>query len=112
MLGALQVIGTSPQIGAGYNVAPLFSYLMKTQGARLTEFEKSPEQMAFEQAMTQWQQVAVTVAEKGGDLKSIPPQPKPEEFGYNPGGSTKDIEREAERGQQTPPQQIPPQPQR
>ena len=28
---ALQVIGSSPQIQSGYNIGPMFSYLMKTQ---------------------------------------------------------------------------------
>ena len=33
---ALQVLGSSPQIAAGYNVAQLFSYFMKTQGAKIS----------------------------------------------------------------------------
>lgn len=83
---AMQVIGSSPQIGAGYKIAQMFSYLMKLKGADLRAFEKSPEQQAFEQAMAQWQQIATMVAEKGGDLKSIPPQPLPEKYGYDPTG--------------------------
>ena len=95
---ALQQIGTSPQIGAGYNVAQLFSYLMKTQGAHLQDFEKSPEQLAYEQAMNQWSQLSGAIAQvltKAASnweqlqqvqelLKNLPPQPKPEDFGYNP----------------------------
>lgn len=79
---ALQVIGSSPQIQAGYNIAPLFSYLMKTQGANLTPFEKSPQQLAYEQAMQQWSQLAQLAIEKGTEFKQ--PQPKPQDYGYDP----------------------------
>ena len=81
---SMQVIGSSPQIGSGYNLAPLFSYLMKTQGANLTPFEKSPQQVAYEQAVQQWQQIAQTVAQQGGDMSKLPPQPKPQDYGYDP----------------------------
>ena len=80
---SLQVIGSSPQIGAGYNVAPMFSYLMKTQGADLKPFEKSPEQVAYESAVQQWQQTVIEVAKAGGDIKSLP-QPTPQQFNYSP----------------------------
>lgn len=87
----IQVIGSSPQIGAGYNIAPMFSYLMKTQGANISAFEKSPEQQAYEQALGQWQQAMAQVAESlkkfEGDPATIqfPPQPLPEQYGYKPG---------------------------
>ncbi len=81
---ALQVIGSSPQIGSGYNIAPLFSYLMKTQGANLAAFEKSQEQQAYEQAVNSWQQLALEAINKGTDLKTLPPQPLPEAYGYDP----------------------------
>ena len=81
---AMQVIGSSPQISAAYNIAPLFSYIMKSQGANLTEFEKSAEQLAFEQALGSWQQLATIAIEKGIDPKKLPPQPLPEQFGYIP----------------------------
>lgn len=88
---AIQVIGSSPQIAQGYNVAPMFSYLMKTQGAKITSFEKSPEQLAYEQAMGAWQQIATLVIEKGMDMEGkptteVPPQPLPEQYGYEPAG--------------------------
>ena len=79
---ALQAISASPQIGAGYNIAPLFSYFMKTQGAKITEFEKSAEQMAYEQALQTWQGLAQLSIEKGAEFKQ--PQPLPEQFGFNP----------------------------
>jgi len=92
---AMQVIGSSPQISAGYNLAPMFSYFIKTQGGRIQEFEKSPEQMAYEQAMGQWQAAVQTIAEslKGAEnaqelMKQIPPQPQPQQFGYNPNPAT------------------------
>lgn len=77
---ALQVIGTSPQIGAGYNIAPMFSYLMKTQGALIGDFEKSNEQVAYEQASNQWMQMAQLALSKGQTWNN--PQPMPEQFGY------------------------------
>lgn len=81
---ALQVIGSSPQIAGGYNIGQLFSYLMKTQGAKINEFEKSPEQVAYEQALASWQQVAMEAVNKGADLKQLPPQPTPQQYGFNP----------------------------
>lgn len=84
---ALQTIATSPQIGAGYNISPMFSYLMKTKGADLRPFEKPPEQLAYEQAMQQWTALAQAMIEKSeaGQLPdNFPPQPLPEQFGYNP----------------------------
>lgn len=84
---ALQVIGSSPEIAAGYNIAPLFSYFMKTQGAKITEFEKSPEQIAFEQALGAWQNIAQITAEKGEDIAKLPPQPVPADFNYDPAGN-------------------------
>lgn len=86
---ALQQIGSSPSIGAGYNIAPLFTYLMATQGAELKAFEKSPEQMAYEQAVNQWQQMCMQMAKDNKDIKpeQFPPQPTPEQFGYQPAGN-------------------------
>lgn len=90
---AMQVIGSSPQIAAGYNIAPLFSYFIKTQGGRIQEFEKSSEQMAYEQALGAWQSQIqmLTEAMKGQDpqviqsmIQKLPPQPQPQQFGYNP----------------------------
>lgn len=100
---ALQVIGSSPEIGAGYNLSPLFSYLMKTKGADLTPFEKSPEQMAYEQALGAWQQLATVAMEKGVDPKQLPPQPLPEQYGYQP--ATQTPAPKSEQGQN--PQNLP-----
>lgn len=81
---ALQVLGSSPQLGAGYNLSPLFSYLMKTRGADLKPFEKSPQQIAYEQAAQQWQQVVMEAIKQGVDATKLPPQPTPQQYGYNP----------------------------
>lgn len=71
---ALQAIASSPQIGAGYNIAPMFSYIMKLGGADLTPFEKSPLQLQYEQQMASWQQVAETAIKAG---QPVPTQPTP-----------------------------------
>jgi hypothetical protein len=93
---ALQTIATSPQIGSGYNVTPLFSYLMKARGADLKPFEKSPEQVAFETATTQWQQAVVMIAKQNPDIKpeQYPPQPTPEQFGYTPAAAANGVVRQ------------------
>jgi len=94
---ALNAIGTTPSIQAGYNMAPMFSYLMKTQGADLTPFEKSPQQQAYESAAGRWQQLVMQLSEmaiKAGmtpDPKSFPPQPTPEQFGYVPGAPSPSV---------------------
>jgi len=89
---AMQVIGSSPQIGQAYNIAPLFSYIMKTQGAELKAFEKSPPQIAYEQAVQSWQQVVLEGMKQGAEPDKLPPQPVPAQFNYDPnaGGPSAD----------------------
>lgn len=77
---ALQVIGSSPQIAAEYNIGPMFSYLMKTQSAAIADFEKSKEQVAFERAMNQWMQLAQMAMQAKQPFNV--PQPLPEQYGY------------------------------
>ncbi len=86
---ALQTIGTSPQIGQGYNIAPMFSYLMKTQGAQITEFEKDPELLQYEQAVQAWQQTVLAVMQQNPETsqEQLPPQPKPTDFGLDAEGN-------------------------
>lgn len=86
---SMQVIGSSPQIGVGYNLPPLFSYLMKTQGANLKPFEKSPEQMAYEQAAGQYQQMVMQLYKQNPDQDPVklPPAPIPVQFNYLPTGT-------------------------
>lgn len=98
---AMQTIGSSPTIGAEYNIGPMFSYLMKARNLDLRPFEKSPQQKAYEQAMAQWQGMATQITElaKSASMKIegvtmdslqkmikdlIPPQPKPSDYQYDP----------------------------
>lgn len=71
---ALQSISNSPTLGAGYNVADVFSYLMKQKRVDLTPFQKSQEQMMYEQQTSAWQQVAMEAIKAG---QPPPPQPQP-----------------------------------
>jgi hypothetical protein len=82
MQTALQAIASSATLAQGYNIAPMFSYLLKTQNVDFMPFEKSPAQLAYEQALGAWQQVAMQAAMKGVELST--PMPTPQEFGYDP----------------------------
>lgn len=86
---AMQAIGSNPQIGAGYDFNGMFSYLMKVKGADLKPFEKSKEQLAYEQALGAWQGAMNLAIEKGIDPEKLgikSEMPKPEDFGYTPAG--------------------------
>lgn len=99
---ALQMIGSSQQIGQAYNIGPMFSYFMKTQGARITEFEKSAPQLAYEQALGAWQQATLEMAKQG--VTQFPPQPLPEQYGYQPQGLGATKENTVAQTQQAPQQ--------
>lgn len=118
---AFQTIQSVPQLANGFNLPAMFSYLMKSRGARLRPFEKSPEQLAYEQAVGQWQQAVMGLAQVISTIKDIsqeqiqemmtqlPPQPTPEQFGWNPQEGTQPantqsiLEQVAQAGQgQTP----------
>jgi hypothetical protein len=93
---AMQTMATSPQIGSAYNIGPAFSYLMKTRNVDLKPFEKSPQQISYEQAVGQWQQTVIEMAKnKEITPDKYPPQPKPQDYGYTPGNSA------AQQGQQS-----------
>lgn len=94
----MQVIGSSPQIGAAYNIGPLFSYLMKTENVNFAPFQKSPQQQAYEQALGAWNQVAMAAAQKGAEIKT--PMPTPEQFGYDPAMSDPEEAAESQGSQQ------------
>ena len=88
---ALQTLGSAPAIASGYNLAPMFSYLMKTRNVDLKPFEKSQAQVAYEQAVATWQQTCIEMAKQLGenfDPKKLPPQPTPDQFGYQPSAQT------------------------
>ncbi|MFV0410973.1 MAG: hypothetical protein ACK5LJ_15120, partial [Paracoccus sp. (in: a-proteobacteria)] len=90
---AVQTIAAVPQLAQAYNIGPMFSYLFKSQRADVAQFEKSPEELQYEQAMAQWQQAVQMLAEqlsKNPDItpeqmqELLPPQPMPEQFGIDP----------------------------
>lgn len=94
---ALNTVAQSPQLGAGFNLPQLFSYLMKSRGANIASFEKSPEQQAYEQAMAQWTQAVQGFAQNLAKMDPAQaqallesfmkgnPQPQPQQFNYVPG---------------------------
>lgn len=102
MLGkALNVMGTNQALSQQYNIASVFTYLMGTQNVDLKPFEKSQAQLAYEQALAQWQQAIAQMQDtlkhviKNVDPtqlqqfidnynKTMPPQPQPQQFGYDP----------------------------
>ena len=71
----VQQLGSSPQLAGGFNLPPMFTYLMKTQGLDLTPFEKSQEQMMYEQQLQAWTQAAQMAAKAGQEFKTPQPQP-------------------------------------
>ena len=83
---AFQQIGSSPALQGEYNLGPMFSYLMKLKGANISPFEKSPQQVAYEQAVGAWQQAVIQMAKNNPEIKpeQFPPQPSPEQYGYDP----------------------------
>lgn len=94
----LQAVMAAPALASEYNLGPMVSYLAKSGGADIGVFEKSDEQKAYEQAMAAWQQTAQMITEQiirstpkdspvdfQGLQQALPPQPKPEQFGYVPG---------------------------
>lgn len=95
---AVQTLATIPQIGAGYNLTPMFTYLFKQQRADVAQFEKSPQLVQYEQALSAWQSTCATLAEhmakmkdEAGNLptpesitKALPAQPTPAQYGLDP----------------------------
>lgn len=71
---ALQAMMSSPTIAQSYNVAPLFTYLMKQQGADLAPFEKSALQLSFEQQNAAWSQAAAQAAQAKVPFSTPQPQ--------------------------------------
>lgn len=78
----MQAIASSQYLSQAYNVGPMFSYIMKTENVDLSPFEKSPQQMAYEQAIANWSQLAQLAIQKGAPFST--PQPLPAQFGYDP----------------------------
>lgn len=75
LISMMQVVGSTPQLASGYDMPPLFSYIAKLRGADLSPFEKTPEQIQYDQQLAAWQQAAMLAAEKGAAFST--PQPVP-----------------------------------
>lgn len=92
---ATQAIAQSPQLASEYNVGDMFAYLYQSSGLKLSQFKKSPQQVAYEQAVGQWQGAVQGLAEQLSKSEMEPeqmkeilatmPQPMPEQFGFTPG---------------------------
>lgn len=83
----MQTIFQVPQLGAEYNVADMWVYMMQTQGAKgLTDFKKSQPQITYEQAVGQWQQTVQMLMKQNPNVQQsqFPQQPKPQDYGYDP----------------------------
>lgn len=95
---ACQTLASVPQLASAYNMGPMFSYLFKQQRADVAQFEKSPQLLQYEQAVSQWQGAIQSLAETYSKLKkadgtsytpeeiqkALPPQPTPDQFGVDP----------------------------
>lgn len=88
---AFQMIATSPALQAEYNLGEMATFLLKQQRADVSHFQKPKEQVAYEQAVGNWQQIAMAIAEGKAQGVQIPPQPLPEQFGWNPANPTKTV---------------------
>ena len=74
----MQVLGSSEAIAAGYNLAPMFSYMMKEKGLDLSPFEKPQLQIMYEQQQAAWQQAAEEAAKKKAEFNTPMPQIPPQ----------------------------------
>ena len=89
-------------IAQEFDIAELMTYFLKTQGADVNDYKKSPQRKAYEQALASWQQATTTTLEILQSVikaaapeqftqliqevqKMMPQQPNPQQFGYNPG---------------------------
>lgn len=94
---AVQLFTQNQQLGAGYNVADMAVYAFESAGLKLSQFKKPAPQVAYEQAVGQWQGAIQALAEQLTKAKEpmqpeqiqqalqALPQPTPEQFGYTPG---------------------------
>lgn len=92
---AVQMFSSMPQLGQEYNLGDMVAHLFSSRGLKLAAYKKSPQQVAYEQAVGAWQQSMQQIAmalEKGQiapeqmqQVMASLPQPTPEQFGYVPG---------------------------
>lgn len=95
---AVQLFTQNQQLGSEYNVADMAVYAFESAGLKLSQFKKPPQQVAYEQAVAQWQGAIQAMAEQLVKAQMPPeqiqqalsalPQPTPEQFGYIPGTKT------------------------
>lgn len=98
LAAATQFLAQNQSIGLSYNVGDMFAYLFKSRGVKLDQFKKPAPQVAFEQAMAQWQGAISALVEQLAAKEMSPeqiqaalstlPQPTPEQYGYIPGSPT------------------------
>ena len=103
MSSAMQWIQNDPELRAGYNLPPMFSYMMKVQGVdKLTKFEKPDQQRQYEQQVAAWRSTAIEYSKLIGKpmgenkvfmpediAKVIGPMPPPPQTGTpNPNATT------------------------
>jgi hypothetical protein len=82
---AMQALGSSPGLAAGYRMTDLLTYIFKMRGADLRPFEKSQAMQLFEQQLNAWQGTARLLAENStfGEITPdamqtiLGPMPKP-----------------------------------
>lgn len=71
---AMQVLGSNPQIGGGFDASAVFTYLMKLRGADLTPFVKDTSGQQIQQQVMQALGIVSQAIDKGN------PPPTPEEL--------------------------------
>lgn len=69
-----QLLGAAPGVAQEYNLGPMISYLMKLRSTDLTTFQKSQEQIQYEQQLSAWQNMAMMAIQKGVAFNTPMPQ--------------------------------------
>jgi hypothetical protein len=72
---AVQVLGSSSAVAAGYRMSDVFTHLFKQRGVDLRPFQKTPSEIQYEQQLMAWQQQATLAAEKNTPFNTPMPQP-------------------------------------
>lgn len=96
---AVQLFTQNQALGQGYNVGDMAVYAFESAGLKLSQFKKPAPQVAYEQAVAQWQGAVQALAEQLVKVEALAPeqiqqalqalpQPTPEQFGYVPGTKT------------------------
>ena len=86
-----QLIGAAPQVASQYELGSLVSYLMKLKQVDLKPFEKSQEQIQYEQQLGAWQQMASLAIQKGTAFNTPMPQPPPPKQNTEPSQRSKTL---------------------